>query len=80
VRNYIQQRRQDGYIDNLTRKLWAYALNRTPILSDDALLARLRSQLAGNGYRFSVLVENIVTSPQFLNRRTINSPAKEGAQ
>ncbi|MEO8100309.1 MAG: DUF1592 domain-containing protein [Acidobacteriota bacterium] len=80
VRNYIEQRRQQGYVDNLTRKLWAYALSRTPILSDEELLARLRSQLASNGYRFSALIENIVTSPQFLNRRNAGTPAKEGAE
>jgi hypothetical protein len=28
------------------------------------------ARLASNGYRISALVETIVTSPQFLNRRT----------
>ena len=37
------------------------------------LLERMRAQLPANGYRFSSLVETIVTSPQFLNRRTPDS-------
>ena len=47
----------------------AYALGRTLLLSDDPLLDGMRAELAANGYRFSSLVETIVTSPQFLTRR-----------
>ena len=53
----------------LSRKLLAYALNRTLILSDEPLIERMRSQLEANEYRFSALVDAIVTSPQFTNRR-----------
>jgi len=69
VRDYIRQHRQDDYLENITRKLWTYALNRTPILSDEPALERLRAQLPAAGYRFGTLVETIVASPQFLNRR-----------
>ena len=70
VREYIRQHRQDDYLNTLSRKLWAYALNRSPILSDDVLLQEMRAKLPANGYRFSSLVETIVTSSPFLNRRT----------
>ena len=30
----------------------------------------MNAKLAANGYRFSTLVETIVTSPQFLKKRT----------
>ena len=37
--------------------------------SDAALIKKMRADLATRGYRFSSLVETIVTSPQFLNKR-----------
>ena len=70
VREYIRQHRQDDYLNTVSRKLWAYALNRSPILPDDVLLREMRAKLPANGYRFSSLVETIVTSSPFLNRRT----------
>jgi hypothetical protein len=45
--------------------LLAYALGRSLQLSDEPTLERMQTQLAANGYRFSPLVETIVTSPQF---------------
>ena len=39
------------------------------MLSDEPLVERMNAALAANGYRFSALVDAIVTSPQFLNRR-----------
>ena len=36
----------------------------------------MQTRLAANGYRFASLVETIVTSPQFLNRRNPDSPEK----
>lgn len=80
VQEYIRQRRQNDYVANLTRKLWSYALNRTPILSDEPVLERMRSQLPVDGYRFRSLVERIVTSPQFLNRRTPDSSTTHAAE
>jgi hypothetical protein len=80
VQDYIRQRRQNDYVANLTRKLWSYALNRTPILSDEPVLERMRSQLPVDGYRFRSLVERIVTSPQFLNRRTPDSSTTAAAE
>lgn len=69
LRRYLHERRQAEFLENLCRKLLSYALGRTLLISDDALVARMRSELAGRGYRFGVLVDAIVTSPQFLNRR-----------
>jgi hypothetical protein len=69
VRAYIREHRQNDFIDNLSRKLLAYALGRSLMLSDELAVERMRSVVAANGYRFSQLVEAIVTSPQFTNRR-----------
>ena len=37
----------------------------------------MRTQLAADGYRFGSLVETIVTSPQFLNKRGDGDRARQ---
>jgi hypothetical protein len=69
VQNFIREHRQQDFIDNLGRKLLAYSLGRSLLLSDEPMVERMSTRLAANGYRFSSLVETIVTSPQFVNRR-----------
>ena len=59
----------NDFIDNLCRKLLAYSLGRTLLMSDDALVAEMKSKLAGNGHRFGNLIDCIVTSPQFRTKR-----------
>jgi len=67
--DYIRQHRQEDFLDNLCRKLLSYALGRTLLPSDDKLVGEMRAKLAASDYRFGVLVEAIVTSPQFLTKR-----------
>jgi hypothetical protein len=69
VEDYIREHRQQDFIDNLCRKLLAYALGRSLLLSDEPTVERMRTALAANGYRFTALVDTIVNSPQFVNRR-----------
>ena len=69
VQNFIREHRQQDFLDNLSRKLFAYSLGRSLLLSDEPTIERMSATLATKGYRFSALVEVIVTSPQFLNRR-----------
>ena len=69
LQQFIRDHRQDRFVDNLSRKLLAYGLNRSLQLSDESLVDKLNLHMANNGYRFSALVEAIVLSPQFLNRR-----------
>lgn len=69
VKNYIKAHRQDDYLDNLSRKLLAYALSRSLMLSDEPLIEQAQANLAAKDFRFGALVETIVTSPQFMNRR-----------
>jgi len=73
VRTYIREHRQEDFIDNLSRKLLAYALNRSLQLSDESIVGKMEAQLQANQYRFDSLVETIVTSPQFLNKRNPDS-------
>jgi len=69
LRKYIQANRQQDYVDNLCRKLLAYGLGRTPINSDEGLVDTMKQRLAENDHRFGTLIDAIVSSPQFLNKR-----------
>ena len=69
LRSYLRQHRQQEFLDNLCRKLLSYALGRSLILSDDLLIRKMRIQLERDEFRFSSLVESIVNSSQFLNKR-----------
>ncbi|HLX60658.1 MAG TPA: DUF1592 domain-containing protein [Planctomycetota bacterium] len=69
LRSYIRQKRQDDFLNHLCRELLAYGLGRSLILSDDATINDMRAKLAASNYRFDVLIESIVTSPQFHNKR-----------
>ena len=66
---YLRDHRKQEFLDNLCRKLLSYALGRTLLPSDDALIGQMRQKLAANDYRFGSLIETIVTSPQFLTKR-----------
>jgi hypothetical protein len=70
LQTYIRAHREKDFLDNLSRKMLVYALGRSLMLSDEPLIERMNARLASSGYRFSALVETIVTSPQFLKRRT----------
>jgi hypothetical protein len=81
VETYIREHRQAGFVDNLSHKLLAYALNRSLQLSDESVIDRMKTRLLAKEYRFDSLVESIVTSPQFLNARLPDSrqtPASPG--
>jgi mono/diheme cytochrome c family protein len=75
LRDYIRAHREGDFIDNLTSKLLAYGLGRTLLMSDDSLLAEMKTKLAADNYRFDSLIDTIVTSPQFRTRR-VTDPAK----
>ena len=64
-----ESRRREEFVDNLCRKLLAYGLGRSLIPSDDETIEAMRARLDAEGGRFGGLVEAIVTSPQFLNKR-----------
>ena len=71
VQVYIREHREKDFIDNFSRKLLAYALGRSLQLSDETAIERMQTKLAASGYRFGPLVETIVTSPQFLYKRSL---------
>ena len=52
VRTYIREHRQNDYLENLSRKLLAYALNRSLQLSDEAVIERMETLLSPKQYHF----------------------------
>jgi hypothetical protein len=78
VQAYIRERRQNDYLDNLSRKLLAYALGRSLMLSDELTVEQMRAIANAKGYRFAPLVEAVVTSPQFRNKRSLESKDRRG--
>ncbi|HVK09029.1 MAG TPA: DUF1592 domain-containing protein [Gemmataceae bacterium] len=77
LKSYIREHREKDFVRNLCAKLLAYALGRSLQPSDDATIEDMQTALAADRYRFGRLVEAIVTSPQFRNRR---SDTPEGAR
>lgn len=69
LRSYLETHRRPEFAENLCRKLLAYALGRSLRPSDDETIEAMQARLARDGGRFGGLVEVIVTSPQFLNKR-----------
>src|SRR5215510_3544934 len=69
LQSYIRARREKDFLNSLCEKTLVYALGRSLMLSDEPLLDAMRAKLAASGYKMSALIETIVTSPQFLNRR-----------
>src|SRR5262249_55665594 len=74
LRAYLRDKRQDDFVDNLCRKLFSYALGRSLLPSDKKALDEMRARLAADKYAFGSLVEAVVTSPQFLNKRGRDDP------
>ena len=69
LRHYVGQTRRSEFIDNLCRKSLSYALGRSLLLSDKSTVEAMKQQLTEDDYRFQSLVETIIVSPQFLNKR-----------
>jgi hypothetical protein len=69
LRDYLRTKRQNDFIDNLCRKLLSYGLGRSLQLSDQKTLDALKARLIEDRFAFCGLVESIVLSPQYLNKR-----------
>jgi hypothetical protein len=80
VETFIREHRQNDFVDGISRKLVAYALNRSLQLSDETLVDHMKAALGAKGDRFDVMIETIVTSPQFMHRRSSSGPAKPATQ
>ena len=75
LQSYIRNRREKDYLDNIARKTVAFALGRSLQLSDELLIDAMKAKLVASNNKFSALVETLVTSPQFTNRRPADAVA-----
>ncbi len=71
LQTYLRAQREQDFLNNLSEKLLVYALGRSLLISDEPLLEAMRAKLAASGYKLSALIETIVASPQFMNKRTL---------
>jgi hypothetical protein len=71
---YIRENRQQQFVNNFIRKLLSYSLNRSLQLSDESLIETMENGIAAQQYRMNWVVETIVASPQFLNKRRPDAP------
>lgn len=69
LQDFIRNHRQKDFVAQMSRKLLSFALNRSLQISDEPVVERMIARATANQYRFGSLVETIVTSPQFLNKR-----------
>jgi hypothetical protein len=69
LRTYIREKRQGNYIDNFCRKMTVYALGRSLLPSDEPLIAQMKQKLESDQYRFFDVIQSVITSRQFLNKR-----------
>ena len=74
LRRYLNDVRQEEFVDNFCRKLLSYGLGRGLILPDEILLQEIQTNLKANDHHFATLIETIVTSPQFLTKRGSGEP------
>lgn len=78
IKTYIKEHREADVMDNFTRRFLSFALGRTLMLSDEPLVTQIHDKLQTDNYRISTLVEMIVTSPQFLNKRAPTARVQKG--
>jgi hypothetical protein len=69
LREYVRTHREANFVEGFAGKLLAYALGRSLALSDELLIEETVKKLRSGGYRFDTVLDSIVTSRQFLNKR-----------
>ncbi len=77
-----QQEQRQRFCERVSRKVLGYALGRTVLPGDAPLLDEIQQKLAAHEYRFSWILDSIVSSPQFrhLKRDDFTVPPNEGEQ
>ena len=72
LRHYLLETRREEFVTNFCRKMLTYALGRSLLTTDKFTIESLKQALRDNDYRFETVIEFIVTSPQFLNKRGVS--------
>lgn len=75
---YIRSHREKDFVNNLCRKVLAYALGRGLLLSDEPLLDQMRASFEAGGHRLSVLIESVAGSQQFRSQRVPEPGPRKG--
>lgn len=70
LQSYLREQRQEEFIENLCKKLFSYALGRSLLPSDRKTLETMRALLTAEHHTLESLVQSIVSSPQFLRKRS----------
>lgn len=65
LKSYLLNQRRQDFVRQFCKKSLGYALGRAVQLSDEPLIAEMQERLEANNYRVQIVVESIVTSPQF---------------
>jgi Protein of unknown function (DUF1592)/Protein of unknown function (DUF1588)/Protein of unknown function (DUF1587)/Protein of unknown function (DUF1585)/Protein of unknown function (DUF1595)/Cytochrome C oxidase, cbb3-type, subunit III len=74
LREYLLTKRRDDFLKHFCRKLLGYSLGRAVQLSDEPLLAEMQAVLTRNDHHVQAAIETILRSPQFRERRGLESP------
>ncbi len=69
LRHYLLNERREEVVRQFCRKLLGFALGREVLLSDEPLLDQMQVALRASDFRFEIVVQKIVTSPQFCQIR-----------
>ncbi|MFN0121463.1 MAG: DUF1592 domain-containing protein [Blastocatellia bacterium] len=77
LQTYIRTNREKDFLNNLSEKMLAFGLGRSLLITDEPLLETMRTRFKASGYKMSALIETIVTSPQFLNKRVVTAVTTE---
>lgn len=59
---------REQIVENVIRRMFSYAIGRKMTPHDRVAIEKIKSELERNDYRMSVLIEQIITSKQFLQR------------
>ncbi len=69
LRQYLREARENDFLTTVHNQLFAYALGRSLLPSDQPTLDDIKTTAAETGYTLGKIIELMVTSPQFLNKR-----------
>ena len=69
LKRYLKIQREGDFVRQLTSKLLAYALGRNLMLSDEPFIEEMIQGLDAHDHSTQWLIEQIITSSQFQNRR-----------
>lgn len=77
LKRYLAEQKQEQFDENFCRKLLAYGLGRGLLLSDEPTISLMKQTLKENEHRFAPVVQVVVESSQFLNKRSTDTERRK---